>query len=97
MPLIVMKVEFNRGGATAHDLRAYALPGQSIPPDLPIACPVTDRYRSEYLIGYVEMSSGKLRRSYPYVTNKHTQVLQPTDEAGARRFLDELKSHARER
>jgi hypothetical protein len=93
MPLIVMKIERNRGGATAHELRAYALPGQGIPHDLAVACPVNDRYRSDYLIGNVEMSAGKVRRSYPYVTNKHTQVLQPTDETGALRFLAERKRY----
>lgn len=88
--MIVMKIERNRGGATAHELRAYALPGQAIPDNLPIACPANDRYSSNYLIGNVEMTSGEVRRSYPYVTNKHTQVLQQTDEAGAARFLAEV-------
>jgi len=90
MPMIVMKIERNRGGATAHELRAYALPGQAIPDDLPIACPVGNRYLSDYLIGNVEMTAGQVRRSYPYVTNKHTQVLQQTDEAGAVLFLAEV-------
>jgi len=82
-----MKIERNRGGATTHELRAYALPGQGIDPDLAISCPVSDRYVCDYLIGDVAMTVGTQRRSYPYVTNKHTQVLEPTTEDGALRFL----------
>jgi len=80
---IAARVERNRSGPSSHAFRLYALDGQPVKSSDPIACPVSERDYGKCFLLDVGMTKPGLRASYPYMLDKHSQIMQPVsmDEA----------------
>jgi hypothetical protein len=73
---IAAKVELNRSGSSSNRYRLYPLLGQPVSQNDPIQCPVSERESGQYFLLDVAMTVGSKKASYPYLVNKHTQVME---------------------
>ena len=81
---IAAKVEPNRSGASSQRFRLYALGGQPIGPNEPIQSPVSERDNGRYYLLDVARTSGTSSKAkFPYMINKHTQIMQPVSKVEA--------------